>query len=124
MAKANKKYTGFATVTLSDDWEAPALAWLDGKRINWPAGSYCYLIAGSKIHKTYPEIEPDDWHAAELQYVKDYPETPQPIEATGWLAPNGEFYGCSYAGHEGLADHLSLQIYGNSKGSKFLENNG
>jgi len=48
------------------------------------------------------------------------------VNDTGWLAPNGDFYGCEYGQHIPLGQKLAIKFYSDEKGDheQRLEDNG
>lgn len=56
---------------------------------------------------------------------KPVPDTPEGPKANGWLAPDGQFYGCSHYAHNRLGEALAEFFYSyEGDGPSFLESKG
>jgi hypothetical protein len=96
-------------------------------RLYWSGGSsYCIRTPDMEVLKEYYTTDfDDDEDALEVQYKRDfYPPTPNPVGPSGWLAPDGHFYGCEWGGHDSLAENITATINGTLDGTKALESLG
>ena len=74
------------------------------------------------ILKEYPYNDEVGIDGQDIQFYKDFgPKPSEPCARLGWIAPNGDWYPCSYTSHNDLADYLSAMYYDSHNGILELE---
>lgn len=66
-------------------------------------GNYLYNYAGVR-HSYIPSVDDEIIESSWEEVIKQ--EARNSTETTGWIAPNGEFFGCGYGDHSFLAEAL------------------
>lgn len=87
------------------------------EKLHWFGGP-SYMMIGNDV-EIYDEflVEEFSWaedpeDEIELAYYRKWcPPKKTDLSATGWIAPNGDFYGCAYGEHDRVAKQIVAVVY-------------
>lgn len=101
----------------------------DPTKFYWGGGSsWCVFLPTTRIVKDYglvDDMDDDKIDAIELEFYKEFTvrKAEKPFQSAGWISPEGDFYPCSWRGHDSLAKAISRVLFNSDLGARELEQN-